>query len=81
MTEAELLAFLAANDEGKPDPEAMTIYEMSELSGISECTLKRKMTRLCRQGKMEMFRDWRVTNGGYSQRYPVYRVVRHREVT
>jgi len=75
MTEAELLAFLAGQVEGASDPGAMTMDEMSAATGVPSGTLRFRVRRLVREGKMRSFRDWREVAGGHRWRSIVYRPV------
>jgi len=77
MTEAELIqAMLEAQPTpGASAPNAFTSAEICDITGLPLTTVQHRVRALCREGKMEGFRDWRQTSVGHLQRYPVFRVV------
>ena len=61
------------------DPHAKTTAEWAQLYKLSEESMRKRISKLCREGKMDAITVWRVRSGGRGQRMPAYRVVREQE--
>lgn len=77
MNEVELLAALEDAFLSATDPEgAMTMAELVETTGMSDKSLRPRLLKLKRSGKLEAVRVVRENLAGYRQPVPAYRTIK-----